>query len=412
MSAVAGLRGTGDWATDERPKNFRELILWRNRRGTAPILALSSKANKEAVTDPEFSWWDEPVAILRLQVNKSGDYGTTETLITVDSGDPDATNPDRVWGTAKHLVPGDLLLVEKSTETVAFDNEILIVDEVISDTQFTVVRGASGTTAAAIVDNAYLLHIGSVMGEGRGAPLAVSRNPVKYYNLAQIWKTSYEITGTGEVTETRTGDPVRNDKKRRMWDHARKIEMSILFGKRYEDTDPVSGKPRRFTNGIRNQLPSNRVTIFSSAVTTNSFLDAAYPVFDYETDAGDERMVFCGNGALNELNKIVAASGDMQWGPKVTQWGLNLKTLELPQGTLFLRTHPIFNQHSQLQYSALMIDFSALRWRHTKGRDTKFMDNIQNKDEDLRRGQWFTEGGVELWYGGLTCGYLGNIRAT
>lgn len=27
--AVAGLRGTGDWATDERPKNFREMILWR-----------------------------------------------------------------------------------------------------------------------------------------------------------------------------------------------------------------------------------------------------------------------------------------------------------------------------------------------------------------------------------------------
>lgn len=27
--AVAGLRGTGDWGTDERPKNFREMILWR-----------------------------------------------------------------------------------------------------------------------------------------------------------------------------------------------------------------------------------------------------------------------------------------------------------------------------------------------------------------------------------------------
>ena len=27
--AVAGLRGTGDWAADERPKNFREMILWR-----------------------------------------------------------------------------------------------------------------------------------------------------------------------------------------------------------------------------------------------------------------------------------------------------------------------------------------------------------------------------------------------
>ncbi len=29
MTAVAGLRGTGDFGTDERPKSFREYILWR-----------------------------------------------------------------------------------------------------------------------------------------------------------------------------------------------------------------------------------------------------------------------------------------------------------------------------------------------------------------------------------------------
>lgn len=29
LGALAGLRGTGDWGTDERPKNFREYILWR-----------------------------------------------------------------------------------------------------------------------------------------------------------------------------------------------------------------------------------------------------------------------------------------------------------------------------------------------------------------------------------------------
>ena len=43
MAAIAGLRGTGDWATDERPKNFREMILWRNPNGSAPLTALLSK---------------------------------------------------------------------------------------------------------------------------------------------------------------------------------------------------------------------------------------------------------------------------------------------------------------------------------------------------------------------------------
>ncbi len=56
MAAVAGLRGTGDWGTDERPKNFREMILWRNPNGTAPIFALMARVQKESVNDPEFSW--------------------------------------------------------------------------------------------------------------------------------------------------------------------------------------------------------------------------------------------------------------------------------------------------------------------------------------------------------------------
>ncbi|KKL16903.1 hypothetical protein LCGC14_2490890, partial [marine sediment metagenome] len=60
MAAVAGLRGTGDWGSDERPKNFREMILWRNPNGTSPIFALMSRVQKESVNDPEFSWWDEP----------------------------------------------------------------------------------------------------------------------------------------------------------------------------------------------------------------------------------------------------------------------------------------------------------------------------------------------------------------
>ena len=69
MSGIAGLRGTGDWGTDERPKSFREGILRFNPNGTAPIFALSSKAKKRSVTDPEFAWWCEGNVLIRLQVN-------------------------------------------------------------------------------------------------------------------------------------------------------------------------------------------------------------------------------------------------------------------------------------------------------------------------------------------------------
>lgn len=58
MPAIAGLRGTGsgDWGTDERPKNFREMILWRNPNGSAPLTALMAKMRTESTDDPEFAW--------------------------------------------------------------------------------------------------------------------------------------------------------------------------------------------------------------------------------------------------------------------------------------------------------------------------------------------------------------------
>ena len=69
MAAVAGLRGSGDWGTDERPTNFREFINFRNPNGTTPIFGLMARVQKESVDDPQFSWWDEQNDIIHLVIN-------------------------------------------------------------------------------------------------------------------------------------------------------------------------------------------------------------------------------------------------------------------------------------------------------------------------------------------------------
>ena len=408
MAAVAGLRGTGDWGTDERPKNFRELILFRNPNGTAPIFALMARVQKESVNDPDFSWWDEPNDIIRLTVN--GALSAGDLTVVVDSADPSASAPGNVWGVATHLVAGDLLLVEPTADNATYDHEIIEVVSVASETSFTVKRGAAGTTAAAIADNDSLFKIGTAFAEGTAAATAVSRNPIKYNNLCQIFKTSYEITGSAEQTRTRTGDPVQNDKKRRMFDHARDIETALLWGQKKEVTG-ANGKPLRTMDGLRKFIPAATTTIFSADPTVSTFLDAVFPVFDFDTEAGDERIAFCGNTALNVLNKMIQTDSNtqIQFGGVIKQFGMNFREFILPQGRLLLRTHPLMNRHNLYSQAMFIVDFSALRWRPMRNRDTKFMDNIQNKDEDLRRGQWMTEAGLEVRYGGLTCGYLGEI---
>src|SRR5438552_18553280 len=148
--AVAGLRGTGDWSTDERPKNFRELILWTNPNGTAPIFALSSRAPKQSVDDPEFSWWCEPNAQIRLTVN--GALSSSATTVVVTGVEPNASDLSLNWGSALSLKSGDLLLVEPASEAATFDHDIIMVTGVTSSSTFTVSCAAAGTSAAGFLD--------------------------------------------------------------------------------------------------------------------------------------------------------------------------------------------------------------------------------------------------------------------
>ena len=70
------------------------------------------------------------------------------------------------------------------------------------------------------------------------------------------------------------------------------------------------------------------------------------------------------------------------------------------------------SRHALYTNSMFILDFSAIRYRPLRGRDTSFKDNVQQKDEDVIRGFWQTEAGLEVGLGGLTCGYIGNFGAT
>lgn len=403
MPAILGLRGTGDFGTDERPKSFRETILWREPNGEAPLTALMSKMRKGSLTDPEHSWWEEDLEVVRLSLNDGTGMVAGDTAVVVDSG-------------AYNLVPGDLLMVEiESTETTGYTAEIVKVTAVSSDTAFTVTRGYGGTTAAAIADNTFFLKIGSVFPEGSNSPNSSTRNPTKLFNYAQIWKTSYEHTETAKRTKFRTGDPVKNDKIRRMFDHSVSLELSTLFGVRSETTGS-NGQPERSMGGLLYMLQQYHGTggfkRYTGPVTYNTFLDDVYKVFDYSirgAGSGNERLVLCGNGALNEMNKFLTASGQVQFSEVVKVYGMDLTKIVLPQGTLYLKTHPLMNRHPVFTYSAFIINPPGLMWRAL--RETKSQDNIQAPDADSQKGQWLTEGLVEFNHL-QTFKYLGNISST
>jgi hypothetical protein len=392
MAAIAGLRGTGDWGTDERPKNFREAILWRDPNGVTPLTALMSKAKSASTDDAEFNWWEEQLNQVRVQSDATGASSSSTSLGLVSGG--------------LDLVVGDLLLVEKA-DSATYDNEIVEVSSVTSDTAIVVRRAQCGTSAAATGASAYLTKIGNRFSEGSGSPEASSRNPTKLYNYCQIFKTAYELTNTAKVTRTRTGDPLKNDKKRKMFDHSVAMELAFLWGRRHETTGP-NGKPLRTTGGLRSFLSSN-VTVFSTTPTVNTVLDALYPVFDYSGEgAGDERIIFAGNGALNSFNKMIAGASNVnvEFAGVISTYGMKLQQFVTPQGIFYIKTHPLMNTHPRFKNSMFVINGAGLRYRHL--RDTKAQEGIQENDEDTTKGQWLSEVGLEVNHE-RTFAYLGNV---
>jgi hypothetical protein len=215
------------------------------------------------------------------------------------------------------------------------------------------------------------------------------------------------MTRTAKQTNLRTGDGLKNDKKRKMFDHSVAMELAFFYGTKNETTG-ANNKPMRTTGGLRQFITTNR-TVFTTTPTVNTMLDALYPVFDYSGEgAGSERIIFAGNGALNAFNKMIAGNGNVkvEYEGLIDQYGMKLQSFVTPQGIFYIKTHPLMNTHPRYTNSMFVINGAGLRYRYLQ--DTKAMDNIQAPDADTEKGQWLTECGLEVNHE-KTFAYLGNV---
>ena len=401
MAYFAGIRGTGSFGTDERPEDFREMILWTNPNGSAPLFALMAKMKKEMCNDPQIHWWEETNSIARATVNGAiGDATITTVVLDAAVGE--------VGGGLQFAV-GDLLMVEEE-DTAAFTTEFLEVVTVTTDISIEVARGAAGSTAASFGDGVGLLRVGSVHEEGTGSPNSVTTNPTKYTNFTQIFKTPYQLSRTAENTFFRTGDPLKNDQIRKSFTHSEKIEQALFWGMPSEVTG-AGGLPKRTMGGLREMVVSNR-TVFAIDPTIDTFIAALSPVFDYEAgSAGNERIIYAGNGAINYLNALIASdtSTRINYDGEIEIYGQKLRKFTIPQGSFAIKSHPLLNVHPLFTFSMFVVNPAGLIYRPLKSSDTKIQKNIQQPDEDKRKDQWLTECTLELHYE-RSFAYIGEFK--
>ena len=412
-----GMRGTGDWVTDQRPKNWREGILRLYPNGMAPLTAIMAMLPSEAVDDAEFNWWTK--AFPTQKVNPTGIYTDSGLSVAyVSGGIKGATLYAKMAAaSAKNFRIGHTALMRVSTDATA---------DVVAKVTLVTVNGDSSYLRVKLLeadDNSAHSHtlancdtiiiIGNVNEEGAAMPGSVSYDPTKVNNYTQIWRTPLSITRTARQTKLRTYDQYKESKREALEIHSVEMERSWIFGIPTEETGD-GGKPERTTGGIqyfvKEYVPGN-IDYFN--------LNAAYAGKKWiDSDGGwkwfkamlellfaygsTEKLALCGNGALSAINTLAEITGHITLTPQTRAYGIKVLEWISPFGTLYFKTAPLFSQESTLTNSMLVLDTRKLRQRIIQ--DTKFYgeggakagEGTNSGRVDATNEEYLTEAGLEL----------------
>jgi hypothetical protein len=379
-----GMRGTGDWATDQRPKSWREVLLFLYPNGMVPLTAILSKMRSEAVTDPQFYWWTKGLATQRAAV--TGVY--TDALSTPYVSGATA-------GTVLYfkMSASDVTHFRKGHQVLLRDASNFTVDCVGKVSETPTVNGASSYIKVTLLeadDNGVgndlsdcdtAIIIGNINEEGAPMPEAISYDPVKFYNYTQIFRTPLSITRTARLTRLRTGDQYKEMKREALELHGIEMEKAFLFGIPTEGTG-TGGKPERTTAGIKNFIKAN-----VPANVDDFRLNSSYSGKDWTDDGGGEdwfdsmleqcfrygkgeKLALCGSGALAGINKLVKSG--TQYTIQAREGAYGIKVLEwiTPLGTLYLKTHPLLSQEVTCRNCMIIMEPENLIYRYIT--DTTF----------------------------------------
>jgi hypothetical protein len=380
MAAIQGMRGSGEFSTDFRPKNYRELFTLMEPNGNAPLNALLAMGSSEPTDDPEFKNFRDALPDRKLTVN--GAIADTSTgTITVDASDDN-----------KFAVAG-AIIVNSAT------GEVMHVTADTTGTSVSVTRNIGGTSHQ-IADNAELFISGFAAAEGGNSPTAISFDASVASNYCQIFRTAFQVSNTLNSTFLRTGDKMDEAMTKALKLHMSDIERAMFFGKKHESNGSTNA-PTRFTGGILNDLTN--VVDLTSDYASHGGLAAGQmteegfdqllisTVFKY---GSKQKIAFVGENVANHLQQM----GKDRWQPTAVEgtYGVNLTQYKTFAGDLMVHLHPQFRMVPGMKEAMVIVDFPYMTYRYLEGRDTSLLENRQAPDADSVKHEYLTECGLEL----------------
>ena len=120
-------------------------------------------------------------------------------------------------------------------------------------------------------------------------------------------------------------------------------------------------------------------------------------LFRSSNNLSNEKLVLCGSGFLKVMNQMYRSQSTFVYHPPTGDtYGMEIVAHKTAFGTVYYKTHPLFNENDTLRNNALFMDVHNLRYRPMSKRDTQLLKNRQPNDADYRKDEWFTETGLEM----------------
>ena len=441
---MLGLMSSASLESTYSEKAIRS-IFWKYPQGKAVLTYLLSLMDSEETDKPKFSWFEQRHQHAESTTATSGSLGAggagpfTNSAVTVSeaaagfSFTAGTTYGVFVTDASKFRVD-DVVWIKRVPNAAAsayldLKGSVTAIDTtsnyLLITSNETVASVSNDTDANAIT----IMVIGKAAAEGDRSREGGFDFPIEVENCTQIFR---ETVGPFSRNALKAGQ--RFDKtgvytsavKQASLRLTESMEMATLFGERAVRTvTNQNGKsvPQRFMGGVlwflKEYEKANGGTFTyrpgGSAITSSSWAtEEAKRVcqvngtvtmaqleglirraFEDTADSSFEKLLLCGSALYSvfqtyfEMKSIKTTT----LKTKEESYGMTINMWESPWGTLYLKSHPLF-QRSALRSSGFILDVGCLGWNDLQDSEVTLLKNRQNNDEDGRKDEFLGEGGL------------------
>lgn len=341
------------------------------------VILMKAKNGTRVASNNKVEWVEKNMyPELTDQVNNGAGYTAGDTSIVVDNG--------------ARFNTGDLVKVGRT-------EEVLYVTSISTNT-LTVTRSAgdaSGTAAAALVDNDDLFIIGNSQKQGASVLTPKSHDESYVYNWCQIFRTPFGTTNTEANMENYTGPDRPRLRKEKAAEHRLLMEKALLFGERSDNLGGGNDTPAYAAGGLLYFCTSNNKTSVGT-LTEPEIEDWTEDLFQ-KTGGSDSRLWVAGPKTVSIVNLL--ASSRIQVVPKEDTFGVTIKQYVTGHGTLNIVKHRLLVDGTNgdgFEGLSFGIDPSRIKYAHLRNRDTKLETDRQAPGDDKWTDEYITEATFQI----------------